>query len=226
MATKSIDIKCPECGAVGSFEIWNSIDLEENPPLEEKARSGSLFRYACPECGIITKVAYPTLIHDSAHKRMLYLATDREMFEGIVRQYAYGGSSAAGGLLEGDYMVRAVRTVPELSELMRIIHAQLDDRVIALMKLFVFQEVTDNNPGYEFDNLFFMDRDESENEYFFELQYHGETVGQIGFDRKAYDNMQKMFSEAIEEHGKGTVVIDARWAGEVFEDYGKKHPNE
>ena len=158
MATKSIDIKCPECGAVGSFEIWNSIDLEENPPLEEKARSGSLFRYACPECGIITKVAYPTLIHDSAHKRMLYLATDREMFESIVRQYAYGGSSAAGGLLEGDYMVRAVRTVPELSELMRIIHAQLDDRVIALMKLFVFQEVTDNNPGYEFDNLFFMDR--------------------------------------------------------------------
>lgn len=94
------------------------------------------------------------------------------------------------------------------------------------MKLFVFQEVTDNNPDYEFDNLFFMDRDESENEYFFELQYHGETVGQIGFDRKAYDNMQKMFSEAIEEHGKGTVVIDARWAGEVFEDYGRKHPNE
>ena len=50
MASKSIDIKCPECGASGRFEIWNSIDLEENPPLEEKARSGALFRYACPEC--------------------------------------------------------------------------------------------------------------------------------------------------------------------------------
>ena len=160
MASKSIDIKCPECGASGRFEIWNSIDLEENPPLEEKARSGALFRYACPECGIITKVAYPTLIHDSANKRMIYLATDKEMFDSVVHQYSYGGSSAAGGLLEGDYMVRVVKTVPELSELLRIIHAGLDDRVAALLKLFVFQEVSDNNPDYEFDNLYFMDRDD------------------------------------------------------------------
>ena len=199
MASKSIDIKCPECGASGRFEIWNSIDLEENPPLEEKARSGALFRYACPECGIITKVAYPTLIHDSANKRMIYLATDKEMFDSVVHQYSYGGSSAAGGLLEGDYMVRVVKTVPELSELLRIIHAGLDDRVTALLKLFVFQEVSDNNPDYEFDNLYFMDRDESEREYFFELQYHGETVGQISFDRTAYDNMEKMFAASIEE---------------------------
>ena len=225
MASKSIDIKCPECGASGRFEIWNSIDLEENPPLEEKARSGALFRYACPECGIITKVAYPTLIHDSANKRMIYLATDKEMFDSDVHQYSYGGSSAAGGLLEGDYMVRVVKTVPELSELLRIIHAGLDDRVAALLKLFVFQEVSDNNPDYEFDNLYFMDRDESEREYFFELQYHGETVGQISFDRTAYDNMEKMFADSIEEHGKGCVVINAQWAGDVFEDYGKKHPN-
>lgn len=224
MASKSIDIACPECGASGSFEIWNSIDLGENPPLEEKARSGALFRYACPECGIITKIAYPTLIHDSANRKMIYLATEKEMFDSVVHQYSYGGSSAAGGLLEGEYMVRIVRTVPELSELLRVLHAGLDDRVVALMKLFVFQEVKDNNPDYPFDNLYFMDRDESEEEYYFELHQQGEVIGQIGFDREAYDNMQKMFQTTIESHSQGAVVIDAAWAGDVFEDYGKTHP--
>ena len=129
-----------------------------------------------------------------------------------------------GMVSKGDVVV-ALSNSGMTDELLRIIHAGLDDRVTALLKLFVFQEVSDNNPDYEFDNLYFMDRDESEREYFFELQYHGETVGQISFDRTAYDNMEKMFAASIEEHGKGCVVINAQWAGDVFEDYGKKHPN-
>ena len=224
MASKSVEITCPDCGAAGTVEMWTSINLDENPPMEEKVRSGSLFRYACPECGIVTKVAYPTLIHAPSKKRMIYLATEQNMFEDVIRQFAPGGSTASNELLANGYMVRAARSVPELSELMRVLHAELDDRVVALMKLFVYQEVRENNPDYEVDNLYFMDRDDSDTEYHFELQCRGETIGQIGFDREAYDNMQKMFQSTIDSCSKGVVVIDAAWAGEVFEAYGKSHP--
>lgn len=216
MPSKSILITCPECGEEGAFEIWNSIDLSENPPLEEKIRSGALYRYACPHCGIVTKIAYPTLIHDADRKRMIYLANDEETFRNTVHQYEPGVSSASSGLLDAGYMIRVLRSVPELMERFRILQAELDDRVIELMKLFVYQEVMDNNPDLSIDNLYFTESDEQENDYAFDLFSHGEMIGHVGFRREAYDNLEQMFASEMERLSAGKVVIDASWASEVY----------
>lgn len=216
MSEKNVSVTCPDCGEQGDFTIYISIDLVENPPMEEKIRSGSLFRYTCPSCGIITKIAYPTLIHDSEKKQMIYLATNEETYQNTLKTYSVGGSSTAEGLLHGDYTVRLFRSVPELMEYFRIRKEGLDDRVVELMRLFVYHELMENNPDLELDQLYFEPNEEGEEPYCFELIKKEEVLGHIGFQKEAYENMKEMFWDTIDELSEGCIVFDGTWAAQVF----------
>ena len=222
MTEKTVSVTCPDCGGQGDFTIWTSIDLAENPPMEEKIRSGSLFRYACPQCGIITKIAYPTLIHDSEKKQMIYLASNEETYRNTLKMYSPGGSSAAEGLLDGEHTIRLFRTVPDLMEYFRIGKEGLDDRVVELMRLFVYHEIMENNPDLELDQLYFEPYEDGEEPYCFELIKNDEVLGHIGFRKEAYDNMERMFRDTIDRLSEGCIVFDAAWASQVFDAQEKK----
>ena len=216
MSEKTVSVTCPDCGETGDFTIWTSIDLVENPPMEEKIRSGSLFRYSCPQCGIITKIAYPTLIHDAGKKQMIYLASNEETYQSTLEMYSKGGSSAAEGLLDGEHTVRLFRSVPDLMEYFRIRKAELDDRVVELLRLFVYHELKENNPDLLADQLYFEQSEEGEDPFVFELMRKDEIIGRIGFKEEAYENMKSMFQDTIERLSEGRIVFDADWASQVF----------
>ena len=62
MSSKEVQrIRCPKCGAEHDFAIWTRINTELDPDLDQKVRSGELFRTVCPSCGQQIDVVYPCL---------------------------------------------------------------------------------------------------------------------------------------------------------------------
>ena len=41
---------CSKCGKQSEITIYRSINVSENPELEERLRNGSLFIWECPHC--------------------------------------------------------------------------------------------------------------------------------------------------------------------------------
>ena len=51
---EEVTIKCPNCGKVSKFKLWDSINTTLDPEMKQKVRDGSAFSFTCPHCGYQT----------------------------------------------------------------------------------------------------------------------------------------------------------------------------
>lgn len=88
---------CSECGTSFESEVYQSINVQDEPELKQRVISGEIFMRRCPSCGKVQLAKYPLLYVDPSEHLLLCL-TDQEL-------------SVDG--LEG-YTARRVTTVGEL----------------------------------------------------------------------------------------------------------------
>ena len=101
MSSKEVQrIRCPKCGAEHDFAIWTRINTELDPDLDQKVRSGELFRTVCPSCGQQIDVVYPCLYHQMKEKVMIYYAPGREAMEQAAGAFAEGMDEVIGSELQ------------------------------------------------------------------------------------------------------------------------------
>jgi predicted RNA-binding Zn-ribbon protein involved in translation (DUF1610 family) len=73
---RNVEVKCPHCGRPGTYEVWDSINVDLDPELRAKILNEELFEWKCPHCGETVFAPYGFIYHDMKHKFMLFYDPD------------------------------------------------------------------------------------------------------------------------------------------------------
>ena len=140
-------VKCSACGNENLIDIYQTINVRENPELKDKVKDGSAFLWQCPHCGQVNLAVFQTLYHDPDERLMILLLPegsipdkDREFIEKkmavIAEQLVSEGADMEG------YVLRIVPDVGSLIEKVNIHDAGLDDVVMEMCKYITKMELS------------------------------------------------------------------------------------
>ena len=128
---KTIKFRCASCGEEFDAQMYEIINVGENPELREKVMDDSLFIATCPKCGN-KHMLFPSVIyHDPAHKFMLQSGNLPELLEGkeIMRMNA---ANMNQDFLK-DYTFCGATSLPEFKGRILILERGLDPRYVVTM---------------------------------------------------------------------------------------------
>jgi hypothetical protein len=121
-------VVCPSCGVPGRVTLHASVNVTVSPELKERLLAGSLSVFSCDSCGKKARVAHPVLYHDM-NRALLVQLDPQGTFDGADAARVIGSESMSVT------RTRVVRDGNALIEKVRIDDADLDDRVIEVLKL-------------------------------------------------------------------------------------------
>lgn len=130
---------CSKCGKQSEITIYKSINVSENPELEERLRNGSLFIWECPHCHQANLARYETLYHNPGQKTMIWLMPSGELPQAQMQAIS-NHTKAMGG-----YRLRMVRDTGSLIEKILIFNAGLDDMAVEMCKYVTRMEILSGN---------------------------------------------------------------------------------
>ena len=185
--SEKVTAACPACGEKHGIEVWNRINVGENPELKAKVKDGSLFVWECPHCGKANLVQGQTLYHDPNERLMIWLMPD-----GILPEAQEKALEAQfekiSQTLEG-YTLRRVSDIGSLIEKVNIFDTGLDDCVIEMCKYITKMEIVEKETDKEkakeiMDAVFkFYKIDGADNDITLTYPVNGQMQGlQIGFN--------------------------------------------
>lgn len=124
--------RCQQCGEVSELLEYHGFDLVSNPGGKVVLEEGEFFKWRCPKCGFETDIAYPCWYLDPHAKLGVALIPD--LTTGSEGDALQRMDQRLGELGRPDMIYRAVGTFFAVQELVHIRDADLDDRVIQLIK--------------------------------------------------------------------------------------------
>ena len=119
--SRNYAVRCPECGSVMPFELYDSVTSSLNPELRKQILDGRFETAVCPDCGAVSYIQYDMLYHDPAGRFMVCVGTD------------YSEVLGQSDCPEG-YMLRYVDDYKQLAEKIRIFEAGLNDKIMEITK--------------------------------------------------------------------------------------------
>ena len=123
-------IPCPSCGHTDEFTRWDSINVDLNPDMRDKAVSGQIFRWTCPHCGETFTVPYATLYHDMKRDFMVwYMPVRPSDGSGLKFRGANGPYRMGNG-----YRCRCTYEIHDFQEKIQQLESGLNDCAIELLK--------------------------------------------------------------------------------------------
>ncbi|MEG0177088.1 CpXC domain-containing protein [Anaerorhabdus sp.] len=128
---------CPKCGKEYEIQIWESINVEQDPDLKEKLFHNEVFKVECPHCHDVYQVLYPCLYHNPETKVMVWLVDEKiekELIENTKLKFDY---------ISG-YKYRFCKKIMEFVEKIRILEDGLDDRIVEMAKMFCEKQIVDS----------------------------------------------------------------------------------
>ncbi len=129
-------VACPECGAISTATLWQSVNVTLNPELKEQVFSRELFEHTCPQCGETTHLFYPLLYHDQDRHLLIWMLPPDERGEVSLDPL----SMNAQAKIFPTYRLRLVASLNALLEKIMIFDAGLDDRAVELLKELLWQD--------------------------------------------------------------------------------------
>ena len=211
-SSSRILIECPKCKKETETRLWNIINSTLNPEMKQKILDGTAFRFICPECGYDTVLDYGFLYHDMKRKLMVYYVTDEKQFNSVLDMFC-GKDSVSGDngvgipdIAKDGYTLRIVTSFNEMREKIHISDAGYDDRVMELAKVFYYVQLTEQDPDFNSELMFF--RSEDGNGYL-ELVGGKNADNAIEFTEDTYKLFSDRFLAELEED---CYIIDQNWA--------------
>ena len=209
MSSKEVQrIRCPKCGAEHDFAIWTRINTELDPDLDQKVRSGELFRTVCPSCGQQIDVVYPCLYHQMKEKVMIYYAPGREAMEQAAGAFAEGmdeaGEKRGFDAREEGYRNRVVGSLYDLQEKIAVFDAGLDDRVVEICKVLIGSELQESQPDAAFDDLLYYRSGNGEDRL--ALMREGNAFASISLPGDIYEEVKKYRGSAVPSAGRSMIL--------------------
>ncbi|MGM9739983.1 MAG: CpXC domain-containing protein [Candidatus Cryptobacteroides sp.] len=215
-------VKCSSCGNENIIDIYQTINVRENPELKEKVKDGSAFLWQCPHCGQLNLAVFQTLYHDPDERLMILLLpdgsipdADREIIEKkmavIAEQLVSEGADMEG------YVLRIVPDVGSLIEKVNIHDAGLDDVVMEMCKYITKMELSGKESDKErisaiMESQFkFYKMNGPDNDITLSYPLEGQLQGVvIGFN--VYEDCRGIVQRNPSVRpGKGFARVDAKW---------------
>lgn len=129
-------VRCQACGNEQPFTIWASLNSTLDPEAKKRLVKGELHSFTCASCGDVARLEYNLLYHDMERHWMIWLLPSGDW-------PGSGPSLSLSNLLPigEDYHLRVVRSFNELLEKIYIVDAGMDDLLIEVIKLFLWQNI-------------------------------------------------------------------------------------
>ena len=192
-------IRCPRCMAEASANLVDMVDAQANPELREQVLSNLLNQVTCEACDFTYRV----------DKQLIYSDPEREFV--IVLMPSPETDTLAGEALFQDAMRRCRELVPdevdgprvhlvlsrvELVELIFILEAGLDERILEYIKYLIYTNNLDKaDPAKK--RLLFNAQDSTEDNLLFvvqDMEKH-QLEGMLEYSREAYDTIDRLFDD-------------------------------
>ena len=157
---QTLDVPCPTCAAVVSFDLVHSVNADRRPDLRQAILDRSFQRETCPSCGLVFRVE-PEFTYINL-KRGQYIAVwpaaKRAQFKALEArcQAAYDKAFGAAAPPEAQALGKklAVRMVfgwPALNEKLIAAENGIDDRSLELAKVAVVRNLDEVPVGPELE---------------------------------------------------------------------------
>ena len=190
-------LPCPECGTPIEFTMWRSINTDMDFAMADII-SGKLFQIECGNCGYKTRVAYPMLFNDMKHGMMVYFSDPDEIEE---------AEKACRDILGYGMRARIVTSQNELREKAMILNDGLDDRLVEILKYFMFPQIQDHFPGKSIEHIYY---DGTNGRFDLVVLFDTESAV-VTIPREQYDEIEQKIGPLLAD--KATpFIVNRDWA--------------
>jgi hypothetical protein len=202
-AAKTYSIRCPQCGHQQNVELYDSINVAQQPALKTALFENRLNRIQCESCEASFRVDKPLLYHDPDRNILIHWMPDTAVSrEEILDEFDKSMEELRSALPEDiePPRVRLVFTRTELVELVFIIEAGMEERVVEYIKYTIHNQNPGRVPPAE-KHLLLNVQDSTAEELLFAVQ-NAETFeleDLLRYPRAAYRNMNDMYRKNPEE---------------------------
>ena len=208
------DLVCPHCKKKSTMTLRACVNVSLHPEEKQQVLDGSFFQYTCPACGEKISISYPILYDDMGKALMIYLLpgqTEEALSKLNAQQETWSEDMLKAAKV---CTMRAVRSINELAEKIKIADAGLDDRFVELSKAFVFAQFLKQNPGFTAVQVLFERQDDKDGLVIFSKD--GKKFW-AEFPEGLYDEVVSMFEDRVKNESKTEYeLIDANWSMKIL----------
>jgi len=197
-------IRCPSCGLQQEVELYESVNATSDPHLKDALMHNGLNRVDCPDCGATFRVDMPLLYSDPGHNVLIHWMPETEEMprERILEEFD-GALDQINDMMPADVdlpRVRLVFTRVELVELIYLIEAGFNQRVVEYVKYSIFTRNLDKVDPAKYRLLLNVE-DSTDEELCFVMQdvLSQELGGILRYGRSAYSSMCDLYEEQPDE---------------------------
>jgi hypothetical protein len=202
--SRTVNISCPSCGTQQDVELYDAINVETEPELKDALMLNQLNRVDCSDCELSFRVDLPLLYNDPANKILIHWVpeSDETTREQILEEFDRS-MEQMNEMMPADAEMPKVRLVTsrvELVELIFLIEAGLNHRVVEYIKYSIFTRNLDSIDPHKY-RLLLNVQDSTDEEFCFVKQdAQSQQLGDIlRYGRSSYDSMCELYDESPEE---------------------------
>ena len=202
--SKTYNITCPSCGVTQDVELFEAVNVGSDPELKQALLENRLNRVTCVDCESSFRVDMPMLYSDPKHNILVHWIpeTARLTKEHIIEDFDQS-LEQINSMLPADVStpsVRLVLTRIELVELIFIIEAGMNQRVVEYVKYSMHTRNPEKLDPKTFGLLLNVQDSTDEELCFVTQNIENQTLGSLlRYGRAAYKSMEELYDENPEE---------------------------
>ena len=201
---RSVNITCPGCGTTQDITLVEVLNAQTDPDLKEDLMHNRLNRVSCSNCDIDFRVDLPLLYTDAEEELMIHWVPENEDAnrEQILEEFdeVIERMNAETDEQVPVPNVRLVMTRVELIELIYMVEAGMNQRVVEYVKYSIYTRNQEKlNP--ECHRMLLNVEDSTDDELVFVMQnVEDQQLGQVlRYGRSAYESLLELFADDPEE---------------------------
>ena len=196
-AQKTYNIRCPKCRHEQKVELYESINVAQQPELKTALFENRLNRVQCESCDASFRVDKPLLYHDADRNILIHWMPDTAVSREDILDEFDKSMEELRKVLPPDIeppRVRLVFTRAELVELIFIIEAGMEERVVEYIKYTIHMQNMKRVPPAE-KQLLLNVQDSTGEELLFAVQNAttSELEDILSYPRPAYRSVCEMY---------------------------------
>lgn len=202
-AQKTYSIRCPQCGHEKSVELYDSINVSQQPELKLALFENRLNRVICEDCEASFRIDKPLLYHDPDRNILIHWMPDNAISrDEILDEFDKSMEELRAAFPEGmePPRVRLVFERVELVELIFLVEAGMEERVVEYIKYTVHSQNM-KRLAPENKQLLLNVQDSTTDDLLFAVRdvQTSELEEVLRYSREAYRGVRKMYKDNPDE---------------------------
>jgi hypothetical protein len=202
--SRTVNITCPSCGTPQDVRLYDAINVDTDPELKDALMQNQLNRVECADCGLSFRVDKPVLYSDPKLKMLIHWVPETDVMDrdAILEEFEQSLEKMNEMMPEGVDVpsVRLVMSRVELVELIFLLEAGLNQRVVEYVKYSIYTRNLESIDPKKY-RLLLNVQDSTDEEFCFVMQDADtqELGNLLRYGRAAYQSMCELFAETPDE---------------------------